>query len=30
MSGEASPCGLVSLGAIARGAILPVEVTYEY
>ena len=23
MSGEASPCGLVSLGAIALGAILP-------
>jgi hypothetical protein len=23
MSGEASPCGLVSLGAIAQGAILP-------
>jgi len=23
MSGEASPCGLVSLGAIAPGAILP-------
>jgi hypothetical protein len=24
MNGEASPCGLVSLGAIAQGAILPV------
>ena len=23
MSGEASPCGLVSLGAIAQGAMLP-------
>jgi hypothetical protein len=23
MIGEASPCGLVSLGAIAQGAILP-------
>jgi hypothetical protein len=23
MNGEASPCGLVSLGAIAEGAILP-------
>ena len=29
MSGEASPCGLVSLGAIALGAILPVGVTHE-
>jgi len=26
MNGEASPCGLVSLGAIALGAILPGEV----
>jgi hypothetical protein len=26
MSGEASPCGLVSLGAIAQGAILPGKV----
>jgi hypothetical protein len=25
MTGEASPCGLVSLGAIAQGAMLPVE-----